>query len=124
MVLKSFLALGLIYIKSALMKTARQAANLIWIDLWELIFSAIAEAEKQFQQDSGKLRKEWVMDQVVHFLGERAKLNFIQNFLVQVVISRTIDAIIAQINAEFGHDWVAKAKEVERQLADKLPIID
>lgn len=102
----------------------KRTANLMWADIWEKLFAAIAEAEARFLGDGGQLKKQWVMETVEGWLKEKVQLNFIQDLLFKMLLSRVVDAIIAELNATMGHDWILKAQEVERQFAGWIPLID
>lgn len=107
-----------------LQSVIKRTANLLWADIWDKLFEAIAEAEARFKNDGGQLKKQWVMETVEAWIKERMELNWIQNLLLKMLLGRVIDAIIAELNETMGDDWIEKAREVERQLAGWMPIID
>ena len=117
---KLIVALLLGFVQAVLKRTA----NLLWEDLWEKLFAAIAEVEARFKDDAGEQKKQWVMERLEEWLKEKVQLNWVQNLLFKMVIGRLIDAIVAELNRAMGHDWIETARQFERQMAEWLPVID
>lgn len=103
----------------------KRIANELWDGLWEQIILAIQAAEAKWAEAGrGEAKKAEVVATAMAYITERAKLNWLQLQLVKLFVSRTVDAIIAELNEQIGQDWGQKAKAFERQLADRLPAIE
>ena len=97
----------------------------LWDALWEEVFRAVAEAEEKWRESGqGKAKKAWVMEQVMKFIDERAKLNWLQRLVVQLLVDKAIDAIVATVNEELGRNWVERVKELKQKLAAALPLVE
>ena len=105
----------------------QKVAQGLWDELWRYVFAAVKEAEQKWEESGrGAAKKEWVLEQALKFIDERAKgqLNWLQRLILRLLIGEVVDAIIELVNEEFGHDWVAKVREVERRLAGILPLVE
>lgn len=116
------LALAVAFLQGLL----KRVANATWNDLWAKIFEGVAEAEKRWEEESGKgsVKRQEVIDGVIAWISQHRGLNFIERWIVGMLVGNVVDALIDQINESLGKDWVKKAKEVEAQLAEYIPIID
>lgn len=103
-----------------------KAANATWDDLWMKIFEGVAEAEKKWEAESGKgsIKRQEVIDFILNWITERRSLNFIESWVVKVLVGNVVDAVVKEINEQLGKDWVSKAKEIELSLTGWLPVIE
>lgn len=99
-------------------------ANMAWDDLWDKLYKLIAEAEKLYYQDGGAKRKDWVIDQTIKWMEEFMKPNVVQRWILRSGLDIVVDVLVKALNDSIGHDWVEKAKEMEHQLSQMLPIIE
>ncbi len=109
---------------AVLQRILRRVAQQLWDELWAELFKVIAQAELEWQEaGQGSVKKEWALARAMEFLEKRVRLNVVQRQIARFVISKVIDAVVASINAELGHDWTGKAKEFQKKLADLLPFV-
>ena len=95
----------------------------LWEELWQEIFKAVVEAEKQWGEKTGPQKREQVINQILAYIDERAKLTWLQKMIVRMFVAQLVDALVAQVNETLGHDWLAKAQEVKAKLEAALPIV-
>jgi len=97
----------------------------LWDALWEEIFRAVTRAEEEWKASGqGQAKKAWVMEQVMKFVDERAKLNWLERLIVQMFVSKAVDALIATVNEELGHNWVEPVRKLKEKLAAELPLVE
>lgn len=97
----------------------------IWDEIWEKIIEAVCAAEaKWIETGRGEAKKADVVATVMAFIEKKKKLSWLEGYFVRLFVSKAVDAIIAQINESAGKDWGAKVAEMEKQLADRLPVIE
>jgi hypothetical protein len=115
------LALAVAFLQGVL----KRVANATWQDLWEKIFEGVAVAEKKWEKESGKgsVKRQEVIDSVISWISEQRGLNFIERWIVGMLVGNVVDALIDEINKQLGKEWIKTATEVERRLADYIPII-
>lgn len=101
-----------------------RVANFAWNDLWAKIFELVAQAEVLYYSEEGAKRKDWVSTQVMSWANDNLKLNAIERGILKFAMGILIDSLVRAINDALGHDWVAKAKEIEARLSDILPVIE
>lgn len=119
------LATVLAFLAALAERFLRRFAQGLWDAMWEEIFRAVAEAEEKWQESGqGQAKKAWVMEQVMRFVDERARLNWLQRLVVQLLVDKAIDAIVATVNEELGQNWVERVKEVKARLAAALPLVE
>lgn len=119
--LRTALALAWVFLQDVLVRMA----NSMWDALWEQIFLAVAKAERDWEEaGAGAKKKEQVVAEVMAWLDEKAKLSFVQRIIARFLVGHVVDALVAEFNARLGKDWVSKAKEIERKIADLIPVID
>jgi hypothetical protein len=101
-----------------------KAANELWDGLWEEIFKAVMTAEEKWtEQGVGAAKKAEALALVVAYI-DATKLNFLQKMVVKLFASKAIDAVVAGVNEQLGHNWVERVKALETALAEKLPVIE
>lgn len=101
-----------------------KAANSLWDGLWEEIFKAVMIAEEKWTAEGmGEAKKAEALALVVAYI-DATKLNFLQKMVVKLFASKAIDAVVAGVNEQLGHDWVERVKALEVSLAEKLPVIE
>ncbi|MCK8816891.1 hypothetical protein MWH28_05825 [Natroniella sulfidigena] len=95
-------------------------AEKLWDGLWEEIFAAIIAAEEKWEESGqGKVKKEWVMEQVMNYAKEELELNWIKRRIVEFFISRVIDSLIETFNELVGEDWIDQVKELEEEWRER-----
>jgi len=116
----------LAFLAALVQRFLTRVAQELWDQLWAQIFAAVAEAEERWiESGSGAKKKEWAVNAVMSAIEERiSSLGWLQKMILRLFIGEVIDAIIATVNDELGHDWVEKVKQVERDLAARLPVIE
>jgi len=102
-----------------------KVAQGLWDEIWEKIIKAVCAAEaKWIEAGRGEAKKAEVVASVMAFIEGKKKLSWLEGYFVRLFVSKAVDAIIAQINESAGKDWGAKVAELEKQLADRLPVIE
>ena len=97
----------------------------LWRATWSEIFLAVEFAERKWEQSGrGENKKRWVIKQVMAFVKQRAKLNWLQRRIIILLISQVANAIVDSLNEEIGHNWIKHVESLERELAGKIPFID
>lgn len=100
-------------------------AQAVWDALWAVMFDAIAEAEKEWEEgDWAKEKKEFVVEKALEYIEDHEKLGWVRKQAVKVFLNIVIDRIIKELNDEIGKDWVEQAKEIEENLDDYFPWIE
>ncbi|WP_408956486.1 hypothetical protein [Natroniella sp. ANB-PHB2] len=95
-------------------------AETLWDNIWEEIFEAIIKAEEKWQESGqGKVKKEWVMEQVMDYIQEEVELNWIKRRMVEFFLSQVIDALIETFNELVGEDWIDQVKELEEEWRER-----
>lgn len=103
----------------------KRIANELWDGIWEQIILAVQHAEQKWAEAGrGETKKAEVIATVMAYVNEHAKLNWIQLQFVKLFVSKVVDAIVDELNEKAGKDWGEKVKELERNLAIKLPVIE
>ncbi len=104
-------------------------ANELWDATFAKLFEAIEQAEAKWNAEGqGKVKRDWVVAQVMAFIDERLKaagkpLAWLDRWMVSLAVGAVADAVVASLNDTLGKGWRQKAEELERQWAEKLPII-
>ncbi len=99
-------------------------ANEVWAGIWEQIVAAVSAAEaKWIEAGRGEAKKAEVVEAVMAWLQSKAQLNWLQGMLARLFVSKAVDAIVVELNDKAGKDWGSKVVELERALAEKLPVI-
>lgn len=104
----------------------KRVANATWDDLWVKIFEGVAQAELKWQEHTGKgaAKRQEVIDYIIDWIRSKRSLNVIELWVVRILVGNVVDAVVGEINNQLGKDWVEKAKEVEKDLADWIPFIE
>lgn len=104
----------------------KRVANATWDDLWQKIFEGVAAAEAKWAEQSGKgaAKRKEVIDYIIDWIKGNRSLNVIELWVVRILTGNVVDAVVGEINNQLGKDWVKKAKEIEKDLAEWIPIID
>lgn len=95
-----------------------------WNDLWSIVFQGILKAEHDYagQTGVGPQKRAQVQKDVVDWIGQHGKLNFIQRLVVNSIVGDAIDAIVTGLNSK-GKDWVAQANAVKLDIEARLPFL-
>ncbi len=97
----------------------------VWDGTWEIIFEAIAEAEKKWDEGNwAQDKKQFVIEQAISFIENYEGLGWIRKQAVKIFLSTVIDRIISELNDQLGSDWVKQAKKIEDQLDEYFSFID
>lgn len=105
-------------------------ANETWDALWGQVFTSVADAEQKWAESgSGKLKREWVVNQVEAFVDAAAQkagrpINFLERWAVRLFAGAVADALVDYVNDALGKGWADKAKELEKDLAGRLPVVE
>lgn len=120
------ISIVLAFLAAVVQRFLTRVAQELWDQLWTQIFAAVAEAEQRWvEAGQGAQKRDWAVNTVMTAIEEKiTSLGWIQRMILRLFIGEVVDAIIATVNDELGHDWVEKVKQVERELAAKLPIIE
>lgn len=114
----------LVFLGGLVRSLVTRIAQGLWDELWTQIFNGVAYAEERWiESGRGAQKKTWVLDAVMEFIEQRASLNWLQRQIVKLFVGRVIDAIVEVANEELGKDWVDKVKDLERELAERFPLI-
>ncbi len=106
-------------------RTLRRIGNHVWIGAWELKIEGVAEAEKYWEEKGrGEDKKEFVIKKVMGYIEGQKNLNFITRKILEMFVSRMVDAILEQLNEEIGKDWASQVEDLRDKLAGKIPFID
>jgi hypothetical protein len=100
----------------------KQLAQVVWNSFWDLAADAIRQAESKWQ--TGTVRKDWVIAQIMAYLDTKRKPNAVQRWAIRKLLERVIAAIIDNLNATVGHDWGETVLDLKAYLAGKIPFID
>jgi len=102
-----------------------RVANEVWDGLWEQIIIAVNEAEAKWEADGrGAAKKAEVVAAVMTFVKAKAELSWLQNMLLNLFVSKAVDAIVTEMNEAAGKGWGAKVAELEQKFANQLPVIE
>lgn len=102
-----------------------------WIAFWVFLSEKLAEAEAQFKVGEGdivargKLKKEWVSQQVRALLKPKVdRLPFFVRGFVWSGIDQAIQELVDTFNEQLGKDWVGWVDKADDRLAYALePLI-
>ena len=109
-------------ITSIAMRALKSVLNGMWKAFWQTILDAIAEAEKYW--NAGFIKKAYVVSSMMTFVEKHKKLNRLQKWAVKKLLGNVVDKIIEDLNKNKGKRWVAVVQDLERELNNKLKIID
>lgn len=104
------------------MRALKSVLNGMWKAFWQTILEGIAEAEKTWKD--GFIKKEYVVSSVIAFIEKHKKLNRLQKWAVKRLLGNVVDKIIEDLNKNKGKKWVTVVQDLERELNNKLKIID
>lgn len=114
------LAAGITFLMAILRRTVRR----MWDDIWEQVFEAVVQAEEQYGRGLGQEKKQAVISTVETWVRSRVESwSFIHSMILRYVLSRLIDAVIAQVNEALGHDWLKAAQETKTSLEQAIPFL-
>jgi hypothetical protein len=108
----------------------QRVANDLWDVFWLKLFESITEAENKWQESGqGQQKKAWVAQNLTTFILQYAEasgkqLSWLDKKILSIFVSKITDVVLEYINNSLGHDWRAKAEELEQRWAAALPIID
>jgi hypothetical protein len=99
-------------------------AHAIWEGIWSSVFDSIKSAEQQWQSSGhGKVKKDWVLDQIMTYIDKMKKFNGIQKWAIKIFMGKAIDAIVEELNKSIGQDWVKSADMIKVLLEKKIPFL-
>jgi len=102
----------------------RSVTHAIWEGIWSTVFDSIKSAEQQWQSSGhGKVKKDWVLDQIMTYIDKLKKFNGIQKWAIKIFIGRAIDTIVEELNNSIGNDWVKSADMIKVLLEKKIPFL-
>ena len=101
----------------------KSSTKLLWSILWQVVASAIEEAERKWTEiGTGAVKKEWVQSITMEYIKKNMKLNPISGCVVNMFISIVIDNIIEKLNAQFtDHKWIEYVSSLRQQIEVYLP---
>ena len=89
-----------------LLALVTQVSNELWDQFWELIFDSMDKAEaKWVESGSGKVKRDWVVNQAKDFISEKLKgagkpLAWLDKWLVGLAIGAIVDGTIKTFNTK------------------------
>jgi hypothetical protein len=104
------------------MRALKSVLNGMWKAFWQTILDAIAEAEKTW--NDGFVKKAYVISSIMNFVEKHKRLNGVQRWAVKKLLGNVVDKIIEDLNKNKGKKWVTVVQDLERELNNKLKIID
>lgn len=104
------------------MRALKSILNSMWKAFWQTILDGIAEAEKNW--NSGFIKKAYVISSIMIFVEKHKRLNGVQRWAVKKLLGNVVDKIIEDLNKNKGKKWVTVVQDLERELNNKLKIID
>lgn len=115
----------LAFLAALAMRILERFANGLWQELWLWIITRVVEAEQKWiAEGHGAQRKEWVLDQLMQLITERAKeLSWLQRQLLWLFLDQILNTLVDTINEELGRDWGRKIDELEDEIAKWIPFI-
>ena len=104
------------------MRALKSILNSMWKAFWQTILEGIKEAENNWY--SGFIKKDYVVSSAMAFIEKHKKLNRLQKWAVKKLLGNIVDKIIEDLNKNKGKRWVTVVQDLERELNNKLKIID
>ena len=104
------------------MRALKSILNSMWKAFWQTILEGIKEAENNWS--SSFIKKDYVVDSAMAFIEKHKKLNRLQKWAVKKLLGNIVDKIIEDLNKNKGKKWVTVVQDLERELNNKLKIID
>ena len=104
------------------MRALKSILNSMWKAFWQTILEGIKEAENNWS--SSFIKKDYVVDSAMAFIEKHKKLNRLQKWAVKKLLGNIVDKIIEDLNKNKGKRWVTVVQDLERELNNKLKIID
>lgn len=109
-------------ITSIAMGALKSVLNGMWKAFWQTILEGIKEAENNLS--SSFIKKDYVVNSAMAFIEKHKKLNRLQKWAVKKLLGNIVDKIIEDLNKNKGKKWVTVVQDLERELNNKLKIID
>jgi hypothetical protein len=118
-------------ITSIAMRALKSILNSTWKAFWQTILEGIKEAENKMiypvpcrSWSSSFIKKDYVVNSAMAFIEKHKKLNRLQKWAVKKLLGNVVDKIIEDLNKNKGKRWVTVVQDLERELNNKLKIID
>ena len=109
-------------ITSIAMRALKTVLNGMWKAFWQTILEGIKEAEINWY--SSFIKKDYVVNSAMAFIEKHKKLNRLQKWAVKKLLGNIVDKIFEDLNKNKGKKWVTVVQDLERELNNKLKIID